>query len=640
MQTKKFLPLFKNILTIVLVFLIISGVFSLFALEKEKIKNIDLAKLVDQVNQEQVEQISINGAQIDIILRDGQAEKTFKEEESSLTDTLKNLGAEPLKLQKIKIEVKNMGGMKFWLGVFLPFILPTLLIIAFFWWMLKQAQKGGNQVFGFTRSLAKMANSENKKGEKKITFKDVAGLEEAKDELQEVVDFLKSPQKFTKMGAKIPKGVLLVGPPGTGKTLLARATANEAGVPFLHMSGSEFVELFVGVGAARTRDLFETAKKSAPCIIFLDELDAIGRHRGAGVGGGHDEREQTLNQILVEMDGFDTNKGIIVMAATNRPDILDPALLRPGRFDRKVILNFPDINARHEILKIHCQDKPLAKNVDLRQIAERIPGFSGADIANLANEAAILTAKYNKKEVGMKELINSIEKVMLGPERKSYILSPKEKEIAAYHEAGHALIAASLPHTDTVRKISIIARGQAAGYTLKLPTEDKHLHSKSEFISDLSVLLGGYSAEKIIFNEITTGAGNDLERASDLARKLVTQYGMSDKMGPMTFGDREELIFLGKEISEQKNYSEKVAAEIDEEVSKFIKDAYKKAQDILIKKKPLLTKIAQRLIEKETIEKEEFEELISPKPKNKKESNIKEVLPSKKTIKIMVDPEP
>jgi len=391
---------------------------------------------------------------------------------------------------------------------------------------------------------------------------------------------------------------------------LARAVSGEANVPFFHISGSEFVELFVGVGSARVRDLFQTAKKNSPCIIFIDELDAIGRHRGAGLGGGHDEREQTLNQILVEMDGFEPNSGVVLLAATNRPDILDPALLRPGRFDRRVMLDLPDINDRVEILQIHAKNKPLSKNVDLRQIAERTPGFSGADLANLVNEAAIAAARGNNKEVSMENLISSIEKVLLGPERKSHILSIDEKKIAAYHEAAHALVAASLPHIDPVRKISIIARGQAAGYTLKLPTQDKHLHTKTEFVEELAVLLAGYNVEKLVFGEITTGAANDLEKATDLAHKLVMRYGMSEKLGARTFGETEDLIFLGKEITTEKNYSEKTAAEIDKEVSGFIANASKTAQEILNEKRALLEKIANRLIEKETIEKEEFEQLM------------------------------
>jgi cell division protease FtsH len=448
------------------------------------------------------------------------------------------------------------------------------------------------------------------KKNQRTTFKDVAGLQEAKEELLEVVDFLRHPQKFIEIGARIPKGVLLIGPPGCGKTLLARAASGEANVPFFHISGSEFVELFVGVGSARARDLFQAAKRSAPCILFIDELDAIGRQRGAGLGGGHDEREQTLNQILVEMDGFEPNNGVVVLAATNRPDILDPALLRPGRFDRRVILDLPDINDREDILKIHAQNKPINPQVSLRQIAERTPGFSGADLSNLVNEAAIAAARQNKKEVGMDDLTSAIEKVLLGPERKSHILSSDEKKIAAYHEAGHAMAAASLPHTDPVRKVSIIARGQAAGYTLKLPEQDKHLHTKTEFVEELAVLLAGYYTEKIVFNEITTGAANDLEKATELARRLVMRYGMSDKLGPRTFGETEDLIFLGREISTEKNYSEKIAGLIDQEVDGFIEQAAKTATKIITERRALLDKIAGRLIEKETIEKEEFDEII------------------------------
>jgi cell division protease FtsH len=415
------------------------------------------------------------------------------------------------------------------------------------------------------------------------------------------------------MGAKIPRGVLLIGPPGSGKTLVARAIANEAGVPFFSISGSEFVEMFVGVGAARVRDTFRVAKKQAPSILFIDELDAIGRHRGAGLGGGHDEREQTLNQILVEMDGFVKETSVIVVAATNRPDILDPALLRPGRFDRQVILEHPDIKDRKKILEIHAKNKPFDKKVDLRVVAERTPGFSGADLENLLNEAAILAARHNRKNISQENLLDSIEKVMLGPERKSRLLTKKEKEITAYHEAGHALVAARLPHTDPIHKISIVSRGMAGGYTLKLPTEDRHFHAKSEFLSDLSVLLGGYAAEKIIFNEITTGASNDLQRSTELARELITKHGMSDVLGPVTFGKREELIFLGKEIHEDRNYSEKVAAKIDEEMSKTIKAAFLRADDVIKKDRKLLEKIANILIKQETIERSEFEKLVKIK---------------------------
>jgi len=500
----------------------------------------------------------------------------------------------------------------------------------FFWMIFRQAKTGAMQAFDFTKAKARLFGAEGH-GKEKITFKDVAGLMEAKQELVEVVDFLKNPKKFLSMGARIPRGVLLMGPPGTGKTLLARAVAGEAKVPFFHISGSEFVEMFVGVGAGRVRDLFNTAKKAAPAIIFIDELDAIGRHRGAGLGGGHDEREQTLNQILVEMDGFERDTNVIVVAATNRPDVLDPALLRPGRFDRRVILDLPDVNDRESVLKIHCQGKPLALGVKLREVAERTPGFSGADLANVVNEAAILAARRNKHQIFQEEFLESIEKVLLGPERKSHILSKKEKEIAAFHEAGHAIVSSFSQGTEPVRKISIVSRGLAAGYTIKMPREEKKIKTKTEFLSELATLLGGYVAEKIKFGELTTGASNDLEKASQLARKLVKEYGMSS-LGPVSFGEKEELVFLGKEISEQRNYSEKVAAQIDKEVERFIKEAENQAKKILSKKKNLLEKIAKTLIEKETIEREEFENLIS----SKKTEKVKPLPKRGKTVKVKI----
>ena len=601
----------KNIFIVLMAFFIISAVFSLVSnsLGSKKPEVISLNQLAAEINAEKVAKISVNGQNLEITLKDDSKKTSAKETEASLTESLKNYGVDPQKLQTMELEIKQSGGWKFWFGeAMISFILPLIFIGLFFWLIMRQAQKGAGQNFGFTRSLAKIILPQDQK--QKTSFKDVAGLKETKAELEEVVEFLRHPKKFIEIGAKIPKGVLLVGPPGCGKTLLARAVSGEANVPFFHISGSEFVELFVGVGSARVRDLFQTAKKNSPCIIFIDELDAIGRHRGAGLGGGHDEREQTLNQILVEMDGFEPNNGVVLLAATNRPDILDPALLRPGRFDRKVMLDLPDINDREEILKIHSENKPLTSGVNLRQIAERTPGFSGADLANLANEAAILAAHSNKKEIGMTELISSIEKVLLGPERKSHLLNAREKKIAAWHEAGHALVAASLPHMDPVRKISIISRGQAAGYTLKLPTEDKHLHSKTEFTEELAVLLAGFETEKMIFGEITTGAANDLEKATELAHQLVTRFGMSEKLGPRTFGETEDLIFLGKEITTGKNYSEKTAAEIDKEISHFISQASQTAQKILAQKRVVLQKITEVLLEKETIEKEEFEELM------------------------------
>ena len=496
-----------------------------------------------------------------------------------------------------------------WYGVLIQF-LPLILLGGLLFFLLRRAG-GPNQVMGFARSKARMFSGDKPT----ITFADVAGVTEAKEELQEVVEFLRNSEKFLAIGARIPRGVLLVGPPGTGKTLLSRAVAGEAGVPFFSISGSEFVEMFVGVGAARVRDLFEQAKRHAPCILFIDEIDAVGRHRGAGLGGGHDEREQTLNQILSEMDGFDTNTNVIVLAATNRPDILDPALLRPGRFDRRVVLDQPDINGRKAILEVHCKGKPLDSTVNIEVIAKQTPGFSGADLANLVNEAAILAARRGKKEISLLELEESIDRVMVGPERKSRLMSRKEKEITAYHEAGHALVARMLPNADPVHKISIIARGMIAGYTRQLPTEDRYLVTRSQFNDMLATLLGGHTAEEMIFNEMTTGSQNDIERATKIARKMVTEYGMSDKLGPRTFGKREELVFLGKEISEQRDYSDKVAEEIDAEIRAIIERAYNVAKDILTKNKDKLIQIAQLLIAKESIEGETLDALFdSPLP--------------------------
>ena len=597
----------KNILIAFFVLLVISSIFTIYNSSYNSAEKIPLNQVVSLINEDKVAKITIQENKLEILLKDESQKTSQKEGELGLSETLKNLGVNVDKLQKINFEIKDESGFAYWLNIILPFILPFLLIAAFVWFMFKQAQKGQTQALSFGKANIKLNQPE--KG-KKVTFKDVAGIEQAKEELKEIVEFLKTPQKFIDIGAKIPRGVLLMGPPGCGKTLLARAVAGESDVPFFHISGSEFVEMFVGVGASRVRDLFMTAKKFAPAIIFIDEIDAVGRHRGAGLGGGHDEREQTLNQILVEMDGFDNNTNLIVIAATNRPDILDPALLRPGRFDRRVTLDMPDINEREDILKIHSKNKKFTDDVNLRQLAERTPGFSGADLANLVNEAAILAARKNQKTINQLDLINSIEKVMLGPERKSHILTKKEKEIAAYHEAGHALVNASLKHTDPVHKVSIISRGKAAGYTLKLPIEDKHLHSKSEFIEELSVLLGGYCTEKLIFNEITTGASNDLKVASELAKDLVTKYGMSETLGPIAFGDHEDLIFLGKEISEGRNYSEKIASEIDEEIKKFIRAAQVVTEKILKQKRTKLTQIAKELIEKETIEKTDFEKLM------------------------------
>lgn len=598
--------LVKYILIVFIILLGLSGLAAFFQTPPSQGGEISLSQVVEKINSGEAKEITVKGDNLEIKT----ADKTFsskKETGVSAVETLVNLGTDKTKLATVNISAKDESGLGFFLVNTLPIILPFLLVIFIFWFMFRQAKQGSMQAFSFGKSKAKLAVPD---GKKKITFKDIAGLQEVKQEIEEVVDFLKSPSRFYKLGARIPRGILLVGPPGTGKTLLAKAVANEANVPFYFVSGSEFVEMFVGVGANRVRDTFELAKHTAPSIVFIDEIDAVGRHRGAGLGGGHDEREQTLNQILVEMDGFNTEDAVIVLAATNRPDILDPALLRPGRFDRRIILDEPSLNDREEILKIHLAGKPVAGNAQLRVVAERTSGFSGADIANLVNEAAILAVRKNQKEITQDNLLQSIEKVMLGPERKSHALSKKEKEITAYHEAGHALIAASLPHSDPVHKVSIVSRGRAGGYTLKLPSEDKHLKSKPEFEAELGVLLGGYAAEKIVFKQTTTGASNDLRVASEIARKMITEYGMSDKLGPITFGEKEEMVFLGKEISTQKNYSETIALEIDKEVKKFITGALNTAKKILADKISTLNKIAQELIKKETLEQKEFYALL------------------------------
>ena len=599
--------LVKNILTIVLVFILMASVFALFD-ETEKPLEISKGELVERINEEKVKKIDVKNSNVEIELLDGTKEKMLKDENSSLEEQLAVYGVGEDKIRKANISTKGDTSVEFWAKELLPIFIWLLVIGFILWIMLGKAQKSNIQAMSFGKSTARFLKPGEKK--KKTTFKDVAGVREAKEELKEIVDFLKNPKKYLDLGARIPRGVLLLGPPGTGKTLLAKAVAGEADVPFFNISGSEFVEMFVGVGASRVRDLFKTAKKNAPSILFIDEIDAVGRHRGAGLGGGHDEREQTLNQILVEMDGFDTETNVIVIAATNRPDVLDPALLRPGRFDRRIVLDLPDIKDRIELLEVHSKEKPFAKDINLRKIAERTPGFSGADIFNLLNESAILAAKQDKKVINNKDVLESIEKVMLGPERKSNLLLDREKKIAAFHEAGHALIGHSLPNTDPVHKISIISRGRAAGYTLNLPTEDKHFHSKSEFVDDLAMLLGGYAAEKIVFNDITTGASNDLSRASKLARELITRYGMSEKLGPIVFGQHSDMVFLGKEIHEQRNYSEQIAADIDHEVERFINNALQTAEDIIRKNKNKLDKIASTLIKTETIEREEFEELM------------------------------
>jgi len=602
--------LLKNVILVIIAFLLISSLLVLYSGPKSNPETVSLSTIAAQINDGKIKQISVDGNQLTIDLNDGTTEKSTKETESGIIESFKNYGVNQDKLNAVNIDVKGESTASFWLGSVLPFILPFILIGAFIWFMLRQAQRGNTQALSFGMSRAQMIDPKDKRH--RVTFSDVAGSKEAKEELQEVVEFLKTPGKFLKLGAKIPKGVLLLGPPGTGKTLIAKAVAGEANVPFFNISGSEFVEMFVGVGASRVRDLFKQAKKNSPSIVFIDEIDAVGRHRGAGLGGGHDEREQTLNQILVEMDGFDTYTNVIVVAATNRPDVLDPALLRPGRFDRRVVMDLPDIEERIAILKIHTKNKPLDKEMNLRRIAERTSGFSGADIANLVNEAAILAARREKKTINMDELAESIEKVILGPERRSRRIDEDEKKIIAFHEAGHALIGSSLKNADPVQKISIISRGHAGGYTLSSPAKDKRLLSKNYFLDELAVLLGGYISEKLNFESVTTGASNDLERATAIARNLVTRYGMSD-LGPRTFGHKEEMVFLGREIHEEKNYSEKTAEDIDHQVAKFISDAYLTAEKILKDKKVVLEKLVFTLIEKEIIEKEEFEDLVGIK---------------------------
>ncbi|OGM98312.1 MAG: cell division protein FtsH [Candidatus Yanofskybacteria bacterium RIFCSPLOWO2_01_FULL_41_34] len=600
----------KYISIVFLILLSAAGLVMVFQSPFEKVDSVSVSEIVTKINAGQVKDITVKGDNLEIVLKDGDKKLTSQKESGiSAFETLLNLGTNKDKLSAFNIQVKDeTGTVGMILSSVIPVVLPFLLIVLIFWYMFNKAQKGSMQAFSFGKSKARLANQKN--GKKQVTFKDVAGLIEAKEEISEVVEFLKDPKKFHKLGAKIPRGILLVGSPGTGKTLLAKAVASEAHVPFYFVSGSEFVEMFVGVGANRVRDMFELAKKTAPAIVFIDEIDAVGRHRGAGLGGGHDEREQTLNQILVEMDGFDTDAAVIVIAATNRPDILDPALLRPGRFDRRIILDEPSMKDREDILKIHALGKPLAKMVNLKLVAERTPGLSGADLANLINEAAILAARNNQKEITQDNLFEAIEKVILGPERRSHIFSKKEKEITAYHEAGHALVSFSLPFTDPIHKVSIVSRGRAGGYTLKLPTEDKHLRSRSEFESELAVLLGGFAAEKMIFKDTTTGASNDLRVASDLARRMITQYGMSDVLGPITFGEKEELVFLGKEISSNKNYSETIAFQIDEEIKKLISKGLVSAKKVLTQKMAVLHKIAKELISKETLEQKDFYTLV------------------------------
>ena len=571
--------------------------FDLYGEKNSKPADISYTSFMQHVQQDEIKQVTIVDNVISGKLKDGKEFSTVAPNDSKLV--------EKLEAKKVDIKAELPPQPPWWMSI-LSSILPMLIIVGLWFMLMNQGGAGGGKVMNFGKSRARRYDEEKLK----ITFKDVAGAEEAKQELEEVVEFLKHPQKYNDLGAKIPKGVLLYGPPGTGKTLLAKAVAGEAGVPFFSISGSDFVEMFVGVGASRVRDLFDQAKKSAPCIVFIDEIDAVGRQRGAGLGGGHDEREQTLNQLLVEMDGFSANEGIIMIAATNRPDILDPALLRPGRFDRQIVVDRPDIKGRTEILKVHVKGKPMGQDVNLDVIAQRTPGFTGADLSNLVNEAALLTARKDKKAINMPEMEEAAERVIMGPERKSRVISDKEKRLTAYHEGGHTILGMLLEHTDPVHKVTIIPRGRAGGYTLSLPKEDKYYATRSEMLDELKVLLGGRVAEALVLKEISSGASNDLQRATQLARQMICEYGMSENIGPVTFGHRQDQVFLGRDIARDKDYSEEVAAEIDKEVRSFMEDAYAATEKLLSDNIDKLHVIAKALMEKETLEEEEINQLV------------------------------
>jgi cell division protease FtsH len=602
-----------------LIFFLLIAFYSFVTSKNETSSSISLSELSTDVSKGRVASILIDGDTLKATYIDGTQKTSKKESDNALTTTLINYGVKPEQISAVKIQVNEPSGLGFWLLNLAPFIIPVIFIGFLVWLLSRQVKGAGMQAFSFGQSKARIIHPDDKK--QRITFKDVAGAKEAKQELSEIVDFLKNPKKFLDLGAVIPKGILLMGAPGTGKTMLARAVAGEANVAFFSISGSEFVEMFVGVGASRVRDLFKMAKQAAPSIIFVDEIDAVGRSRGVGMGGGNDEREQTLNQILVEMDGFEPNEKVIVMAATNRPDVLDPALLRPGRFDRRVTIDLPDRNDREEILNIHARKKPFAEDVNLKVVAERTPGFSGADLYSLMNEAAILAAREDRTKVSQYDLIRAIEKVMLGPERKSHILSQQEKKITAYHEAGHAVVSSVLDYADPVHKISIISRGRAAGYVLHLPLEDRKLQSRKEFLDDIAVSLGGYVTEKMMFSDLTTGPSNDLQVSTALARDMVTKYGMSDKMGPVALEGAGGRVLFGRGV-EEGEYSEEVAAQIDAEVKAIMSTAMERAEKTITTHKGLLDAIAVKLVEVETIEREDFEKILVAHgviPKRKKD---------------------
>ena len=603
---------FKNVTFYLLIIIVAIWMIDYYSASTVSKTDITYSAFMKHVQQDEVKKVTIVDNVISGKLKDGKDFSTVAPSDDSLIPTLRARDIE------IKAELPPQPP---WWTTILSSLLPMLLIVGIWFMLMQQSQGGGGRVMNFGKSRARRYDEDNIK----ITFKDVAGADEAKQELEEVVEFLKHPKKYNDLGAKIPKGVLLYGPPGTGKTLLAKAVAGEAGVPFFSISGSDFVEMFVGVGASRVRDLFEQAKKSAPCIVFIDEIDAVGRQRGAGLGGGHDEREQTLNQLLVEMDGFGANEGIIMIAATNRPDILDPALLRPGRFDRQIVVDRPDIKGRQEILKVHVKGKPISPEVELGVIARRTPGFTGADLSNLVNEAALMAARKNKNKIDMPEMEEAAERVIMGPERRSRVISDKEKRLTAYHEGGHTLVGMLLDNTDPVHKVTIIPRGRAGGYTLSLPKEDRYYATRSEMLDELKVLLGGRVAEALVLKEISSGASNDLQRATSLARQMICEYGMSPELGPMTFGHRQDQVFLGRDIGRDKDYSEEVAAKIDKEIRKFIDEAYQKTESLLNENMDKLHLIADALIERETLEGEEIDQLMKYGKILSKEENTSEI---------------